>query len=522
MNNCKPVRSIIIWTIMVIMVLSATAGPVAGDENNAITLVIAHTNDMHGHLKPHKSKNSPDKLIGGMAYLAGAVRDLREEYPGKVLLLDAGDMAQGTPISNIFRGIPVIEIMNVMKYDATTVGNHEFDWEIPALMKMIREADFPFISANILRKSNPNLLMAGVKPYVIREVNGVRIGIIGLSTPDTPQTTSSKNLGHLIFEDPETILRRYIPRMKQEGASIIIVLAHLGHDHERKLAERVRGIDVIIGGHSHTLPDDTGPLEGVIVTQAGAYAQYLGVLKLKLDPVTKSIVSYNRGNTHIPIGPGLTEPHRDVQRIIEKYDGQIHAKMSQVITRADEDITRKTTGDSLDNPLGNIITDSMRKKTGSQIAFLNSTGIRSDFYQGDITLEHIYQVVPFENHLVTMDIKGSALKKVLEHALTVNGCQVSGITMEGDYSRPEGDRFTTITIGNKPLNPDATYRLTTVDFLFDGGDGYVFQEAQNLKYDVVIRDALREYLNRKESITPGRTGRIRLINNPRASTRGEY
>ncbi|MBI2267378.1 MAG: metallophosphatase [Armatimonadetes bacterium] len=216
------------------------------------TLLILHTNDFHGHLSPwvNKALAPPPREIGGSAYMAALIRKYREKNP-RALLLDAGDIAQGTMVSNLFKGAPVLAVMNALKYDAGTLGNHEFDWGLPATLGMIKQARFPVLCANVRSRATGKLL-PGTRPYVILKEGDIKIGLIGLITPETPQVTHPKNVKGLEFLPPLEVIRRYYPIVKSHGADLVMALSHCGLGEDRQIARGTNLLDAIIGGHSHT------------------------------------------------------------------------------------------------------------------------------------------------------------------------------------------------------------------------------------------------------------------------------
>jgi len=208
---------------------------------NQVNLKILYVNDFHGFAEPYKA-TANDAPLGGIAYLAGAVDRARHNQPS--LLLAAGDMIQGNAWANLFRGKSTIDVMNAMKFDAMVVGNHEFDFGPKVLKERMAQARFPFLGANVKG-------LAALKPYVVKNLQGVRIAIIGVVTPETPVTTHPRNVAGLTFSTPESAVRKYLLELKGR-ADIIIVLSHCGFQADRELAARVPGIDVIVRGHSHT------------------------------------------------------------------------------------------------------------------------------------------------------------------------------------------------------------------------------------------------------------------------------
>ena len=214
-----------------------------------VDLTILHINDFHGNLLPKPGKEGKP-ATGGMAYIAKMVTEEREKNPDGTLLLSAGDMFQGTPISNLFRGKPVIETMNRMGFDAMTLGNHEFDWGMEAFGDLRKAAAFPFLSANIVDEKGA--LLPGVKPYVIVQRKGLKVAVIGITTPETHYATKPGNLKGYRVIPVEKVLPALIEKVKKEGAGPVVVLSHMGLDEDKEMASRVSGIDLIVGGHSHT------------------------------------------------------------------------------------------------------------------------------------------------------------------------------------------------------------------------------------------------------------------------------
>ena len=245
------------------------------------TLRLLYVNDFHGFAEPHKPLKASEPL-GGMAYLAGEVERLRRGQP--TLLLAAGDMIQGNNWANLFQGKSSIELMNAMKFDAMVVGNHEFDYGQEVLKERLKEAGFPFLGANVQG-------LPGLKPYVIKNLQGVRVAIIGVTTPDTPISSHPRNVTGLKFSPPETAVAACLKEL-QGKADLVVVLSHIGYPEDRALAQKTPGIDVIIGGHTHTRLETPAVVNHTIIGQAWEHAKALGVLDLDLKD--GKIVKYCR------------------------------------------------------------------------------------------------------------------------------------------------------------------------------------------------------------------------------------
>ena len=248
----------------------------------ASTLTILHTNDIHGHLTAWQGWDGDlkGKTIGGLAHLASAINLVRKEAGDAVLLLDAGNLIGDTMIADLTEGQALIRVFNHLKYDAMTFGNHEPDFGMAALRDRIKEANFPFVAANLANQSDRESF---VSPYVIKKLAGVSVGIVGLTYPKTPWTTSPKNVEELSFLDPVSAIELQLPKLHRDGVDLIVVLSHLGLGADKQLAAAVSGIDVIVGGHSHNRMEHAEQVGYTLIVQAGAHGSDLGRLDLTIQ-----------------------------------------------------------------------------------------------------------------------------------------------------------------------------------------------------------------------------------------------
>jgi len=477
----------------------------------SIDLTILHINDFHGRLLPYTVKSISEKIpVSGVAYLAQMINEERSKNPEGTILLSAGDMFQGTPQSNIFRGEPVVEIMNYLKFDAMAVGNHEFDWGQEVLQKLSSISNFPYLSANIVDKDGKYLPY--LKPYVIIERKGLKIAIIGLTTPETAYITKPDYVKDLKFLDPVEILPNIIDDVRNKGANLVVVLSHLGFDADKELAEKVSGIDVIVGGHSHTVVTNPVVVRGVIITQAGYNGIYLGVLEIKIQPETNIILGYTRENELKTVFAGPENKFDEkVAQIVDKYNSQLKEEFAKVVGETLVDLVRNYNEES---NVGNVICDAMREAVSADIAFQNSGGIRTDIQKGPITMELVYTLLPFDNVLVTMDLTGKQILQLLEQSATLQKgiLQQSGLKVKYDMTKPVGQRVVEVFVGDKPLELDKVYKVVTNDFLAAGGDNFVtFKEGKNLVYGDMLRDVFIEYLKKHSPISPKVEGRSIII-----------
>ncbi len=469
-----------------------------------VDLTILHINDFHGHLLPTPGKNGKPGT-GGMAYIAKMVSEERAKNPEGTLLLSAGDMFQGTPISNLYRGKPVIEAMNRMGFDAMTLGNHEFDWGMDAFQNLRKAAVFPFLSANII--DDKGALLPGVRPYAFFQKKGMKIAVIGVTTPETRYTTKPGNLTGYHVIAVEKALPPLIEEVKKKGAGLVIVLSHLGLDDDRNMASQVGGIDLIVGGHSHTEVKTTVVAGSTLIVQAGYYGNYLGVMKIAVDTDSKKIIQYPERKILRKVKAGPDDPFdADVAGIIKKYDDQIRGEFGRVVGETRVDLRKRP----FESNIGNLVCDAMRKAAGSEVAIQNNGGLRTSIPAGKVTMEQVYTLLPFDNNLMTMDLTGAQIIDILEYNAKTEGMlQVSGLRVVYDLAAPEGSRVKELSIGGKRADRSRIYRVTTNDFLAAGGDRFgMFREGKNAVVGDDIRDAFLDYLKKRSPVSPRIEGRI--------------
>ncbi len=490
--------------------------PASGEQH---ALRILYVNDFHGFAEPYRPLGS-DKLEGGIAYLAGEVRKLRAEVPS--LLLAAGDMIQGNNWANLFQGRSTIEAMNAMKFDAMVVGNHEFDFGRDVLSKRISEAEFPVLGANVEG-------FDALRPYTVKEVGGVKVAIIGVVTGDTPVSTHPRNVAGMKFDPPAEAVKKYIRELKGK-ADVIMVLSHIGYAEDRKLAEEVKGIDVIVGGHSHTMLAKPADIGGTIIVQAWEHAKALGVLDLTVD--NGRIYGYQGRLEYIK--PAAGGEDKAVEAIVEKYRDRVSTVLDERIGTAEVDLDGENVRKGETN-LGDLIADIMRKTSGADAAIINGGGIRTSINKGEIKVKDVYSVLPFDNYIVAVKLTGMQIRQALEHGVSAvergegRFPQVSGLSFTYTPSAPPGSRVRQVSIGGRPLQPGLEYSVATNDFLAAGGDGYEafggavksskdfeavggMMKGEKLVYSDAgrwLRDVVIEYIKEHKKIRPEVEGRIR-------------
>ena len=491
-------------------------------------LTILHTNDHHGHFM--KYNPYPVKDVGGLAAQSTLVNIVRadvEKAGGVVMLLSGGDINTGIPESDLLDAEPDIVAMNLIGYDAMVLGNHEFDNSPDVLMKQKGWAKFPFIAANIFRKDTGEAL---VKPYVIKDYDGLKVAILGLTTETTPILTLPANVKDVVFKNPIDIAKALVPKLKQE-VDLVIALTHLGfyEDMDSKgdiaLAKAVPEIDVIVGGHTHTEMTEAQLVGQTIIVQAGGYSDNVGRLDLMVEKETKKIsqhsfklipvnkkkrVKFNKKRYYMYVDKGYVED-TEIVKAMEPYLAKADSKLSQPIGQAGVALMGgKTESRSKETNLGNLITDAMRDKTSSDIAFQNGGGIRASISPGAITYRDILTVQPFGNTLVIVDMTGAQIIDALNFAATKVGSgaflHVSGLkwTIMGEKAK-------NVTVADQPIDLGKTYKVVTNNFMATGGDGYaMLKPLPQEDTGFVDADAFKDYVTKFDRVEPKLEGRLTI------------
>ncbi len=480
-------------------------------------LVVLHTNDTHGH--PVKFFQYPAPDVGGLPARATVVNRIREQHRN-VLVLDAGDLNTGRLESNLFKARPDLEGYNYIGYDAMAIGNHEFDNPIGVLREQMELATFPFISANVRTKGGEYL----AEPYIIKELNGLKVAIFGLTTKETEVIGNPENTRDLVFEDEIEIANNLVPELRRK-ADLVIALVHLGiYDSSSKgskrLAYEVSGIDLIVDGHSHTKLDApivvTHPLTGhnTPIVQAWKWGLILG--KVDLFVQNKRVIDYRF--EAIPINLKEVEKRPDGAKVyhfigeeipedpklldlLEPYVAKAESVLFKVIGQAEATFFYDGVREE-ENPLGNLVADSMlwyTKYLGADFALQNGGGIRADLPEGRLTERMIYEALPFDSTVVVLTLDGKSVQSLFEYMATISSGQggfpqvSEGVSMTIDMSKK---KCTQVMINGKPLDTSRTYKIATNSYLAAGGDGYrIFLKAIDA-YDSSMfqRDVLIEYI----------------------------
>lgn len=467
-------------------------------------------NDFHGNLieeKGEKGKNA------GMSKIMTVVKEHKILNPN-TLFVSAGDNYQGSALSNLTYGEPISEMYKDLHIIASAVGNHEFDWGFEKIEPWAKQGEFDFLASNIYDKTL-NKPVSWAKPYKIVQVDGINIAFIGLTTQETPDKTKAENIKNLEFKPVKESAQEWVKFLKEGKAKegkvdAIIALTHVGSFQDATTKEitgevittglvNVEGIDAIISSHTHEVV--LGKVDKMPVIQSGKYGRAMGQLRLvfdqnkKLENVELSMDNLTSRKNQIKEDPKGIE-------ILNKYNEKISPMTSEIVGYTAIDLTHERFTDKV-SPLGEKVCKFMADSAGVEIGIANGGGIRVPIDQGVITMGKLWEMLPFDNFLVTMDLKGSTIKGLLEHGIAnkeFGMIEYSGLVVDYDATKEKGSKVKSIKLLNgQDLDMNKTYKIVTNDFMLNidnyakGGDGYSFEGATNVE---VVKDDMREAIKK--------------------------
>ena len=584
----------------------AEALPVSIGGHDIETIAILGTNDIHGALAAQDLKTREpegaatiDYQAGGVATIASYVKVLRDEFGSSFMWLDAGDEFQGSIESNLDQGAPMVQFFNSAKVNAAAIGNHEFDFgpdkhaspipgtktedRLGSLKARISEAKYPYLSANIANQATgapATDLLPGLLPHAIYSTGKVKIGVIGLTTEETPRTTSSVNIRMLSFTNLKDAALKEATELRRAGADLVVFTAHVGlkcergrssasshvrkptepqgdcgsHDEMVRLLKSLPAgtVDAVVAGHSHQIVHHW--VAGVPVIEGGAFGRYINVIYLNYDlKEHKLLTDLTRIEGPIPVCPKVFQNQNDCngdrpaprngrgalvsaqfhgQKISE--DDPINDMLKPVLAKSAEakkvvvgQVARPVDHDRFkESALGDIVADAMRDATGSQVALMNSGGIRANWEQGSLTYGDVFRTLPFDNTVVRVHVTGKELKNILR--LAESGSRgffpVSGVKLrilhpevdapgddlngDGKIDNWEMRRLQSVALEDgTEIRDDAKYTLATLDFLLTGGDdlGWAMLKIPQDRQDppsMLLRDAVLERIKKVSALGP--------------------
>lgn len=495
-DPARPRRVFLALILALLLAVAPTTAQTAG-------LTILHFND------DYQLTAVDGGTAGGLDRLAAVVKQYRErERP--TLLLFAGDLISPSVESSVFKGAQLIDGLNVLRVDAATFGNHEFDYGPDELVKRVAESRFPWVASNTFAAGlRP---FPGTRHFLILNAGGTAVGIIGLVTEETATSSSP---GAITFGNPVAVARAVVPILRRGGAQVIIALTHLRVGEDQELLRQVPEIDLVIGGHEHD--PLTATVGGRLIAKAGSDAKWLGVTRLSLDGSRRATHELITITDKTPFDPAMAA-------LIKRYTDQLSKELDVIIGTTTVPLdARNTVVRAQESALGNYITDVMRAATQSDLAITNGGGIRTNalFPAGPIARKDVFGWLPFGNVVVKVAVPGAAVRAALENGVSQVEAgggrfpQVSGLRYSFNPTRPAGSRIVEVRVGDQPISDTTVYTVATNDFMLRGGDGYsMFAAGQVLISPAggpLMVTAMLEAIQRARTISPRVEGRITIV-----------
>lgn len=512
---CRKRRSAFALLFLLLAFLSVWAQQQGGTQpERLVRVILLQVNDVY-RLTP-----SERGTRGGLARVSTLRKRIMEKFPNTLFLM-AGDTISPSVESLTYKGAQMIDAWNAVGLDYAVFGNHEFDFGPDVLRERMKESRFPWLGANVIDKKTGKTF-ADTPPYVVREFEGVKIGIIGLVLPETKVT--SRPGPDIEFQSPCDVARRLVPEMRARGVTIVIGLTHLSMREDKELA-RCADFDLIVGGHEHTLLESLSVRTPIFKMTSDAREMSRIQLNIyagsgRLESIDWEAIPVT---SDVPDDPVFSPVIRKYEKLLKELDERVGR--TDVPLEARDEPSR-----SEETNLGDFIADAFRKVTNADVALFNGGSIRADnlIDAGDLTKRDVLSILPFPNPVVKLEVTGATLRAVLEHGVSRSledkqpgrFPQVSGMRFTFDARRPVGSRITEVMVNNQPLDDKKTYTLATSSFLaVEGGDDYKMLQNQRflIKPEEGERapEVLRKAIAGVKSIAPRTDGRIKRLDQPK-------
>jgi 2',3'-cyclic-nucleotide 2'-phosphodiesterase (5'-nucleotidase family) len=491
---------------LLVQLSCARPRPATEARRGAPLLVIDYFNDWHGHLESFTRPGATSGVggAGRLGALIAARREAAAAAGADSLLLEAGDILQGTPMSTVFRGEPDFALLQRFGVDAMAMGNHELDYGQATLAERVAQVRFPVLAANV-RKADGSLLTGGDAVVLHTPRHGLDVAILGLVTPDVAVTTHPHNAVGLAVEDPVTVARRYVPDLARRS-DLVVVLSHCGEVIDRELAA-IDGVDVVVGGHDQKLLEPTPVVGGVRVVQAYEWGEYLGEVRFVAGARGRPV---DGGNRYFHVTQDLPED-AEITAYVAGFRERLAPGLAKVVatTALPLDGGRDSVRRHESN-FGDLVADALRTASGAELALVNAGTIRGSIEAGPITLEELMTVMPFENRIMVVALSGAEVRAMVERSIRTQGggfLQVSGLRVDARAPGPPA-----IDVGGAPLEDDRVYQVAITDYLLVGGDGYgepVGKTARDT--GLMLLDAVRQWIESQPTpFLPRADGRLKL------------
>jgi 2',3'-cyclic-nucleotide 2'-phosphodiesterase / 3'-nucleotidase len=544
----KLTKRIVPLCLLIVLSLAGLNFTQHGAAANRVQITILGTTDLHGNILPiDYYKNSPDNR--GLAKIATLIKRVRKEN-SNVVLIDSGDTIQGTPLEyyhnkkNNTPQDPMMLVMNSLNYDAMAVGNHEYNFGLKVLDKARGEAKFPWLSANTYDKGTEK---NHYQPYIVKEVAGVRIGVLGLTTPGIPNWENPPNYAGLEFREPVSEAKKWVPILRdKERADLVVVAMHMGLEEDLRtgeinpgqvlneneaiaIAKQVPGIDAIFMGHTHReVPSLT--INGVLLTQANHWGRHLARADFYLEKEGERWRVYAKGSRTISAD---IDPDPDVVKLAAPYDSETQAWLSRPIGESAAELSARDSR-FRDTAILDLIQQAQLEAGKADVSMAASFNAEARIPKGAVTVRDVAGLYVYENTLVVLEVTGQILKDALEHSAkyfkpyepgktpaelvddkipAYNFDIAEGVSYDLDISKPFGDRIQNLKFHGRPLGPNQKLRLVTNNYRVNGGGGYTMYKQGTVVYrsSEEIRDLIIDWIERHKVIPSEPSNNWRLL-----------
>ncbi len=486
---------------------------------NTKRFTILHSNDMHDDFLAEATSGA-GAMVGGLALLSGYINQVRQEEEN-VLYVISGDMVQGSIIDSEYKGISTIEIMNYLAPDVVTLGNHEFDYGLPHLLFLEKMANFPIVNANLyIKKYNKRLM----QPYVILNVAGFDILFTGIITEKVIDSLTQDNLvgSFISLNDAAEEVGRITNAYKNDDIDLTVVLTHIGFESDLELANLLKpewGVDMIIGGHSHTILDQPARTNDILIAQAGVGTDQIGRFDIVVDDDTNSIVDFKW--QLIPINDQIAAPDPELSAYIDSFKDEVDRKYSTIVCKLSEKLTHPRREE--ETSLGNLIADSLAATAGSDVVFLGSGSIRVKELGPLVTLKDLMACFPYDDVLHRFTVSGHKLMGIFSHIMRPENrnsegeCYQVNRGVEAIYS-DDGRQLQSLSINGHPVTADGSYSVCLQGYHVGNCQQYLNISQDDLaaagKPKVVttsVKEVLEEHLRNHQNISSKVEGRLKYI-----------
>ena len=486
---------------------------------NTKRFTILHSNDMHGDFLA-ESRGEEGKLIGGLALLSGYINKVRSEEENVIYII-SGDMVQGSIIDSEYKGISTIEIMNYLAPDVVSLGNHEFDYGLPHLLFLEKMANFPIVNANLYIEQYNKRLMS---PYIIINKAGFDILFTGIITEKVMDTISmDRDVGSFItLQEACAEVGKITNAYKNDDIDLTILLTHIGFDSDKELAAMLKpewGVDLIIGGHSHTILDKPEKVNGIYIAQAGVGTDQVGRFDVIVDDDTNSIVEYKW--QLIPIDDDIADPDLKLQKYIDSFKEVVDRKYNTIICKLGEMLTHPLREE--ETSLGNLIADAFAQCANADVMFLGSGSVRVKELGPLVTLSNFISCFPYNDTLNRFTITGEQLKRVFSHIMRPDNrsgegeCYQVNRGVKAVYN-DSLKQLQSLSINEEPVSDSGTYTICMQGYHYSNSAEYLNiagEELARIEKPRIVstsaQEVLEEFLRNNQNIISRVEGRLIYI-----------